>query len=450
MARLLAALLVTMSALAIDAAPLGPETPVVPEVAATRVDPAVAVNAAGVSVVVWRDQAAGVIEARRFAADGRALGPVIAVSARPGNGSDAAPDVAISDSGAFTVAWQREVAVSVPGLSSATQNVIRRFGADGEPLGEAEVLVEAQRFQALGAPVIAGDGRGRQSVVWSRFTITLRNGAVILPRYYRNDIVRGISEVVIDQFAADGSRRGERQTVGTRGTVDRDAAFAVDGVQADFDSTRGFRGYDVAMNASGDAAVTWSDEDYFKVGLYVRPVPTPLGARVVDFHARRYRADGSATGEAETVATLASASRIADERTAPRIALDDAGTMTIGWSDARTIAFPQGTAYVKRIAANGLSLRSAIGSTPGFIPLPPVLAPLDAGRSVAVLTQGGTLELVAQTIGANGRSAGAPLQVSPLPRISGLPAVAAQPDGAHLIVWTAEGGSLMMRRFGRP
>lgn len=450
MARLLAGLLLTMSASAINAAPLGPETPVVPETAATRVDPAIAVNAAGVSVVVWRDQDAGVIQGRRFAADGSALGSVFTVSTLPDNRTDAAPDVAITDSGAFAVVWYRQTRESQPAEAFVMQNLIRRFGANGQPLGEPAVLADAQRFEALGAPVIAGDGLGRQAVVWSRYTTTLRNGAVILPRFYRNDLVRGISEIVIDQFDADGTRRAERATVGLRGTVNRDAAFIADGVQADFDSARGFRGYDVAMNAAGEAAVTWSDEDYFMVGLFVRPLPTSLGARVVDFHARRYRADGTAAGDAETVATLASASRIADERTAPRIALDEAGTMTVGWTDARTIVFPQGTAYVKRIAANGLSLRSSIGSTPGFIPLPPVLAPIDAGRSVAVLSQGGTLDLIDQTINADGRSAGSPQQVSPSARVFGLPAVAAQPNGAHVIVWTAENGTLLMRRYSRP
>ena len=429
------------------AAPLGPVTPVTAIHAAFQSAPEVAVNNSGASVVVWQEDETQAVFAQRFAADGSAVGEPIRVDARPDNRRDLAPDVALADDGRFVVVWQR-VNAGLP--EGPTQNFIRRFAANGTPLAAAQALDQAGPFQLIGVPSLAGDGSGNHAVVWSRFTTTERNGAVILPRYYDNDTVRGVQELVIEHRAADGSLRAPQQVADAIDTVTRDGQFVVGSAVTAFGAKRRYSGYDVTMNAAGEAAVSWTDDREYEGSIRVVVAGSRLAERTVNLYARRYAANASAAGDRITVSSLTTAGRIATERSAPRIGLDRQGAMTAAWADLPYLLGLRYAAdnYVRRVDADGrLRPRAKVGVSEGFLVQSPVIAALDDGRALVAFVQGGTLDIVTQVVDAGGQASGAAVEVADSVRVDSPPVIAAQGSGAHIVAWSVN-GVVYLRRYG--
>lgn len=129
--------------------------------------PAVAMNAAGQSVVAWadgRDGPHGEIYSQRFDAQGQPVGANLKVSA--GEGSiDARPEVAILADGRFMVAWMDS---SNAGYRARARN----YDAAGNPQGSPFELVPGI---VSGEPSVAADG-DNFAIVY----LTIENGAVAL------------------------------------------------------------------------------------------------------------------------------------------------------------------------------------------------------------------------------------------------------------------------------
>lgn len=430
------------------AMPLGPSTLVSPGPDAAQGAPEVAVNAAGAAVIVWHDSRANAVFARRFAADGSAVGEAILVDARPDNRRDLLPDIALADDGRFVVAWQR-VNAGLP--EGPIQNLIRRFAADGTALEPARELDRAGNFQRIGAPSLAGDGSGNHAVVWSRLTTMPPSRTSILPRF-ESEIVRGVEELLIEHRAADGSLRAPQQSVEAIDAVTRDANFRIGVINGFRSSDRGYTGYDVAMNAVGDTAVAWSDERYYASGNLVITAGALLASRTVNLYARRYGLNASAAGDRITVDSLTAVGDLPTRRSAPRVAIDRSGAMTVVWSDVPTLLglAERAPAYARRIEADGRKrLTARIGDTQVSIAQPPAVAALDDGRAIAALTRGGTSDLLTRAITANGRPEGEPNRVEANAGVAGIPSIAARGDGSHIVVWASD-RLVRQRRYGPP
>src|SRR5262249_21380105 len=123
--------------------------------------PAVAVNALGQFVVTWvsdnQDGSGAGVYAQRFDANGDRLGGELLVNTTVA-GDQTAPAVAMTDSGAFVVAWQS--------ADATNQGVFAQlYDANGQQVGgEFQVNTTTAGNQQL--PCVAMDGSGNFIVVW--------------------------------------------------------------------------------------------------------------------------------------------------------------------------------------------------------------------------------------------------------------------------------------------
>lgn len=149
------------------------------------------VDAAGLAgggyVVTWNEFApSGDVFARRYDANGTAMGPEQRVNTYTGTVNNAArtsPRVAALSGGGYAVVWISQFQGGSPVLGTYLQ----RYNADGSPAGSETLLSD---FQVQGAfPQIVGLAGGGFVVSWHQ------------------------AMVVAQQFAADGSRVGAQMTL---------------------------------------------------------------------------------------------------------------------------------------------------------------------------------------------------------------------------------------------
>lgn len=124
--------------------------------------PKVAKDAEGSFLVLWRELLRGSIEerlyARRFAADGSALGGTLNLDAREQERLEG-PELTMARDGSFTVAW-----ANLDFSATVGSNVIvQRFTAEGEPFRSP---VQVTRGFGGVTPRLAGDANGNTVVVW--------------------------------------------------------------------------------------------------------------------------------------------------------------------------------------------------------------------------------------------------------------------------------------------
>jgi hypothetical protein len=148
--------------------PQGPPFLVSHATRATTGHPSVAIDGAGNFVVAWQGYAEGDayfgVSARAFDASGNPRGPDFPVSVDIARmTSNESPAVALEEtSGAFVVVWRRTDPTSAPGDLLA-----RRFDAEGQALG-AEVVVATQAAVSRRAPAVAADDSGAFVVAWDQ------------------------------------------------------------------------------------------------------------------------------------------------------------------------------------------------------------------------------------------------------------------------------------------
>jgi len=177
--------------------------------------PAVAMDATGNFVVVWRSNVGGSFEVRaqRFSAAGEAEGGELAVNTVAA-GDQLAPAVAMDERGGFVVAWENS-------YESRFEIRARRFSAAGEARA-AEAAVSPGECDQF-APAVAMNRSGDFVLAWHQ-----------LPRQPSPDGY----EMRARSFAASGKALGEELAVNTLTAGTQKTAA-------------------VALDAAGDFVVTW-------------------------------------------------------------------------------------------------------------------------------------------------------------------------------------------------
>lgn len=137
-------------------------------VAGDQVAPAVAMDAAGRFVIVWQTDApdgTDVVFRAGSIADG--LADADEVSAAAGSAGDqTAPAVAIDATGRFVVVWRGPDATAVGEEGETAGGIfLRAFAAGGVP-ASADTRANAVAYHDLGAPDVALDDTGRVAVAW--------------------------------------------------------------------------------------------------------------------------------------------------------------------------------------------------------------------------------------------------------------------------------------------
>jgi hypothetical protein len=274
-------------------APLGGETVIAPD-AANR-EPEVAVRADGSFVVVYERFVGGLESTntylRRFAADGSPLGAgEITVPVDSGN-SERDPDVAVHpDDGAIVVAWYDESDGRIEG---------RRFEADGDPLNAADLVLHPWDTE----PAVAAQPGAAFVLAWEQ------SDDVFLKRFDGAGVLQGVQTGMAPTNAG-----AERQPA-------------------------------VAARADGTLETAW------------RTGPTPSAAP--DVLRRAFTGVlGSVLGTPEATTETSGI------EWSPRVAVSDAGSFVVAWED-----FASGSADVeyRRFARDGTPLGA---DAPGTGPSP--------------------------------------------------------------------------------
>ena len=234
-------------------APQGGEFAVNTDTGLAQTDPDVAMDAAGNFIVVWRtpalkgNNAAGSIRARRYAADGTALGDEFHINT-PVGGVRLSPRVLMAQTGAFVVTWYGGNETD----DYATGIWVRSFDAAGNPIGPETEVDRAEFPNSPREPAAAIDDNGNFAVAWR----AVHPGGHLWDVYVR-------------RFSAAGEQMGD-DILANQQTFD-------------FQTVP-----DIAMDAAGNFVVTWqSNHDNW----------------VQDVHARRFSAAGAPLGDEFIVPT---------------------------------------------------------------------------------------------------------------------------------------------------
>ncbi len=164
--------------------------------------PEVAVAPDGDFVVVWRSYGGDVdtsqtsIQGQRFGADGSALGSQFLVNSYT-PGNQTNLAVAMDSDGDFIVVWDSH---SDHGDTSGASIQGQRYSSDGNTLG-SQFLVNSYTTQNQKFPAVAVDGDGNFVVVWAS------------PGSYGSDTF--LNSIQGQRFAADGSALGSQFQVNT-------------------------------------------------------------------------------------------------------------------------------------------------------------------------------------------------------------------------------------------
>lgn len=194
-----------------------------------QIEPSVGVSTSGSFVVAWAGSApngAQAILARRFDAMATAQGVAFQVNGT-GPGVQRRPSVAVSANGAFAIAWRSR-------NQGATDIRVQRYDGDGVSNGGVRTASGID-VAADAAPRIALAATERAALVWAG-----QGG-----------------DVVARLFDADGQPEGPVRTLAD----DIDDASQMP---------------DLAVDADGDFAATWRDDDAVRANRYVGGEPVDL------------------------------------------------------------------------------------------------------------------------------------------------------------------------------
>ncbi len=179
--------------------PVGAEFMINTTTAGRQMESRIAMNEAGMSVIVWENMPdANVpdhrsIYGRRYTADGQPAGAEFEISQTL---SCRYPDVGIDESGEFVVAWVRE---------SALNNVmVRRYYSDGSAKGLG-FQVSTTGFTSLTRPAVGIDGVGNFFIAWDGDPNSYLNDDIYARRYHST----GIS--LSEQFIVNSYRSGAQR-----------------------------------------------------------------------------------------------------------------------------------------------------------------------------------------------------------------------------------------------
>ncbi|NGY04881.1 hypothetical protein [Solimonas terrae] len=235
------------SAFAAPGDPLGPsQTLVPPGTGDYNLYPAIARDAAGDGVVVWKGSG---ILAQRVGADGTPKGNAFVVDPTPYAGP---PDVAMDDDGDFVVTWAQLHVADTTGVYA------QRYHADGSPNG-AQLKVAAPPDATVGdsyilSPSVAMDDAGDFVVAWAQGR-ELKHGSWYSCSYGIGICTQvGAYAVQMRRYTGGGTQAQVAQTVDSTGGVD----VEVLAVPLVIGSDEGRVG--VAMAPDGRFVVAWDHE----------------------------------------------------------------------------------------------------------------------------------------------------------------------------------------------
>lgn len=379
----------------------GPELRVNGGTAGQQVLPAVAALAGGGWVVVWQsetsagsDHSATSIQARLLDAAGVPEGDDLQVNTYTEYGQQN-PAVAGLPDGGFVVAWDSDGSPGDDGSSFSVQ--VRRFGADGAPLGEQQQVntytASLQRY-----PAVASGSDGGFVVVWHSF----------------------------------GSSGNDDSSASVQGRwFDAGGAPLGDDVQLNTVTFHRQKYPAVAVAADGTALVVWQDEG------------------TATIKGRRFGAAGVALGD-ETVVS----SEVATFQERPRLAADGDGRWLVTW-DASHSDGGDASGYsikARRVGANGVpeGVDAQVNTVVAGMQLLPTVA--DGGHGEAVVVwqseasgggDGDGTSIQARVAGGDGGFAGDDCQVNGIAVGDQLnPRVAGDGTGLFLVVWHGDGADL--------
>lgn len=270
------------------AAPVGVEQQVNTTTVKGQFYPSVATDKFGNYVVTWvSDQQDGSgfgVFAQRYTASHRPLGGEFQVNTYTTN-NQSIPRVAMDDTGAFVIVWQSNF------QNSGRYDLYgQRYSNAGVPQGGEFQINTYETLTQLNAS-IAMDGAGEFVVTWASLD---QAGAGKGPG--GTDIATGY-DIYAQRFDASGGKVGGEFLVNTYTTGDQIHPT-------------------VAMDATGDFTITWSD--YYQSGIY----------------AQMYKAGGGASGSNFQVNFDAMTTQTGTfiTRWFPQIAMDAGGDFVITWS----------------------------------------------------------------------------------------------------------------------
>lgn len=315
--------------------PEGNELRVHQETASFQVSPDVASRPDGSFVTVWQDRLDGSntgIRARLFAADGAPLGPDFQVNTFT-EGTQGSPAVAVDPDGDFVIAWRSDPS---PGTDSFdTALVLRRFAADGTPLGD-DFQVNTVEAGFQGEPSIAYLVDGGFVVAWrsNASATTDIEGASIQARRFDLEGEPLGAEVQVNTYTPNDQYAPSVAAAPDGGYVVAWTSDGQDGYGSgvyfrrfDDDSsplhgdvrvattTDGFQDeVDVAVDDNGVAVFVWASES---------------GSMLSDIYLRRFAANGQPLGHEILVNDDTDS-----EQSAPRLALFEDRRPWIVWQSS--------------------------------------------------------------------------------------------------------------------
>ena len=355
--------------------------------------PAVAGDPGGSFVVVWDTPTAspsGNIQARRYAADGSALGGEITVNSS--TASHVRPSAAMADDGDFVVVWASNI-WPLPWLTVEG----RRFAADGSPQGaqfQVNTLVMGPAEYQL-RPAVAAAADGSFVVAW-----------------------QAASAILVRRYGSDGSAQGAEFQINTH-------------------PTGGQNPLAVAAAPNGDFVVVWTSNG--------SPGTDASGLSV---QGRRYGSDGSALGDQFQINTFTAGTQIIGD-----VAAAANGDFVVVWSSDGSPGTDtggmsvQGRRYASDGSAQGDQFQINTYTTNTQID-PEVSAAADGDFVVVWLSYGspGTdtseYSVRGQRFAANGSARGAEFQVNTYTTGYQWYADVVQSDaGGFVAVWQSDGSS---------
>lgn len=255
-------------------------------------DPVVAINAANDAVVVWEsdDGDGGGIYAQRLSWSDKA-GEEFRVNTTTTGWQDT-PAVAMNAAGDFVAVWE--------GPDGGDQGIFaQRYNAEGLPLG-GEFRVNTVTADSQSYPTVAMDASGAFVVSWTGVS--------------SND---GTYDVYAQRYNASGVAVGKEFRVNT--TTTRDQGLS-----------------SVALDASGDFVVSWTDGDVAGGGPY-------------KVYARRFASSGVPQG-AEFLVSTSTSGDISESA----VAIDARGRFVVTWDSETNTGDSE--ILAQRYAANGVKL----------------------------------------------------------------------------------------------
>ncbi len=457
------------SSAAAPGAPAGPAVDIDATAGVAQTSPRVGRATDGTTVVVW-EQSAGrglqSIRGRRFAADGSPLddGFVIAVVGAPFQDLRVVSDLAVAADGSFAVVWSVSRVDFPQPFTIATSVLMRRYAADGVPIGEMiEVANDADSIASI--PSVAIDRDGDTIVGWSSSRVRFGENryAFII---FAGGAVRGSLDerrIVARRFDRNGRPIGERVDVARRAERDATGVVASIAATAVVRVTQEIDGVDVATDDDGDFVMTWRES--LTPQLYAGvPVPLSTGTRVfsapqaVTLQLRRFTSTGQPLDSAPVLIRAPGGSVAGGQLSLPVVALANDGLATVSWCESQGL----GT----RIRVRQVPPQTGLAVDRASIPVafdcstPRVaITGLGDGRyalawtdSIANAPQPDAGAVRSRVYAGNGEPLGPVVDVATVPGQRLLePAVALVPDGALSLVWTtSEPRTARLRQYRAP